>query len=105
MANAWQMTDHNFESRKNIRAGTYTAMVCGLLIAVFMIRMWNEPPLAPPPIDEGIEVNLGNSDFGSGKDQPLQAGEPAPVKQAKYVPPAPVVTKEDDAKDIVTDDK
>jgi outer membrane biosynthesis protein TonB len=105
MANAWQMNDPNFESRKNIRAGTYTALVCGGLLAIFMIRMWNDPPLPPPPIDEGIEVNLGNSDFGSGKDQPEEPGEPAPAKLAKYVPPAPVVQKEENAKDVVTDEK
>src|SRR5258708_5442167 len=105
MANAFQMTDHHFESQKNVRAGTYTAIVCGLLLAVFMLKMWDVPVIPIPPLDEGIEVNLGSSDKGFGKDQPLEPGEPAPARQQKYVAPTPIVEKADNNKEVITDDK
>lgn len=66
---------------------------------------WTLPPLPEKPIDEGIEVNLGNSDLGSGTDQPFEPGPPAPTNQQAYVPPAPVTAKDDNVKDIETDDK
>ena len=94
-----------FESKKNIKAGSYTAMVCALVLVIFFFVKWGMPPLPEPPIEEGIEVNLGNSDIGSGKDQPFEPGEPAPASpQTAYVPPKAEPAKED-VKDIETDDK
>src|SRR5438132_8938646 len=103
MSNSLIMTDE-FESKKNIQAGSYTALVCGLLLVIFLFVKWGLPPLPQPPVDEGIEVNLGNSDYGLGANQPFEHGEPAPVEKQTYVPPKPVVTKED-VKEVVTDDK
>ena len=76
-----------------------------MLFRSCLLMSWSMPPLPVPPIDEGIEVNLGNSDLGSGTDQPFEPGPPAPNNQQAYVPPAPVVAKEEAAKDIETDDK
>lgn len=104
MVNTMQMTD-NFESQKNIRAGSYTALVCALLLVIFLFVKWVEPPLPQPPVEEGMEVNLGNSDQGSGTDQPFEPGPPAPTNQQAYVPPAPVAHHEEAVKDIATDDK
>jgi hypothetical protein len=102
------MTDqyqHEFESKKNTRATLYTAVVVGAILGICMLMSWSIPPLPEKPLDEGIEVNLGNSDLGSGTDQPFEPGPPAPTNQQAYVPPAPVAAKDDDVKDIETDDK
>jgi len=94
-----------FESKKNIQAGSYTALVVGLMLVIFIFVKWGMPPLPEPPVEEGIEVNLGNSDAGLGNDQPYEPGEPAPAsQQTAYVPPKAEPAKED-AKDIETDDK
>jgi TonB family protein len=99
-----QHQQQEFESKKNLKASVYTAIVCGVIVAVGLIS-FALPPLPQPPIDEGIEVNLGNSDMGSGTDQPFEPGPPAPTNQVAYVPPAPVTAKDDAVKDIETDDK
>jgi hypothetical protein len=105
MSNLANMTDHEFESKKNVQAGGYTAAVVGGLLAIFFFVKWGMPPLPPPPaFDEGIEVNLGSSDVGSGDDQPFEPGPPAQSNQQTYVPPKTEVAKED-VKDIETDDK
>jgi hypothetical protein len=62
------------ESKKNIQAGSYTALVCVLMLVIFFFVKWGMPPLPEPPMDEGIEVNLGNSDAGMGNDQPFEPG-------------------------------
>jgi outer membrane biosynthesis protein TonB len=99
------MQTQESESKKNVQAGSYTALVCGLMLVIFFFVKWGMPPLPPAPIDEGIEVNLGNSDAGMGNDQPFEPGEPAPAsQQTAYVPPKVEVAKED-VKDIETDDK
>lgn len=99
------MTD-NFESRKNTRAGGYTALVCALLLVIFLFVRWGMPVIQPPPVEEGMEVNLGSSDAGLGNDQPFEPGEPAPAQQQQaYTPPQPTTTQDDNVKDIATDDK
>src|ERR1051325_1165856 len=101
MANAATMTD-NFEARKNMQAGTITAVILGLLLLLLLIVGWNIPHPAPPPLQEGLEVNLGNSDLGSGNDQPYEPGKPAPQDQQKYTPPKPVVAEKEEVKDPQT---
>ena len=98
------MQTQESESKKNIQAGSYTALVVGLVLVIFFFVKWGLPPLPEPPIEEGLEVNLGNSDAGMGKDQPFEPGSPAPVDQQTYTPPKAEPAKED-VKDIETDDK
>lgn len=94
-----------FESKKNIQAGSYTALVVVLMLVIFFFVKWGMPPLPEPPIEEGIEVNLGNSDAGLGNDQPFEPGEPAAASQQQaYVPPKAEPAKEE-VKDIETNDK
>ena len=105
MTNLTNMTEE-FESKKNIQAGSYTALVVGLMLAIFFFVKWTMPPLPPePPVEEGLEVNLGNSDIGSGKDQPFEPGSPAPVNEQKAVTPPKAAVAKEDVKDIETDDK
>lgn len=91
--------------KKNVQAGSYTALVVGLILVIFFFVKWGMPPLPEPPVEEGLEVNLGNSDMGGGNDQPFEPGSPAPAsEQTAYVPPKAEPAKED-VKDIETDDK
>ena len=48
-----------------------------LLVALVLISFGYDPPDPPIP-EEGVEVNIGNSDFGSG-DDPQPASEPTPA--------------------------
>jgi hypothetical protein len=105
MANITQMQHEQFESRKNLQAGSYTAVICILLLVIFLFVRWTLPPLPEMPADEGIEVNLGNSDQGLGKDQPFLPGQPSPQDQQAYTPPKVTPSEPEEVKDVETDDK
>jgi hypothetical protein len=77
-----------FEREKNLKASAYTALVCGLLLIIFFFAKWTLPQIAQPPIEVGIEVNLGNSDQGLGDVAPQIPGEPAAAKEEEFTPPA-----------------
>ncbi|WP_127125628.1 hypothetical protein [Pseudoflavitalea rhizosphaerae] len=94
----------NFESKKNMQAGTYTAIICGALLLIFLFVRWSLPPIPEPPVEEGIEVNLGSSDQGFGDDQPFEPGSPAPAEQASYTPPPPTPTPDAPDKEVEADD-
>lgn len=94
-----------FESRKNIKASGYTLMVCTLVLIIFLFVKWTLPNIPPPPEEEGIEVNLGNSDLGSGDDQPFLPGKPSPADDQSYTPPKLITAPVEDVKDFETDDK
>lgn len=98
--------DHEFESKKNLRATSYTAVVVAVLLLFFFLWKWPLQTFIAPALEEGIEVNLGNSDQGLGEDQPFLPGKPAPSDAQNYAPPPKTeVTKEEDVKDIATNDK
>lgn len=80
-------------------------MVCTLLLIVFLFVKWTLPNIPPPPEEEGIEVNLGNSDQGLGDDQPFLPGKPSPSDNQSYSPPKVAATPaKEDMKDFETDD-
>ncbi len=83
MSNYPYMT-YPFEREKNTKAATYTAIVCVLLFVIFFFVKWTLPQITPPVPEEGIEVNLGNSDEGFGDVAPQVPGEPAP-QQEEYL--------------------
>lgn len=97
------MTD-SFESQKNLKATGYTAVFCTLLLIVLLYASWTLPVEAPPVVEEGIEVNLGNSDKGLGTDQPYLPGQPAAENKEKYTPPKQAVVEKQPVKDVETDD-
>ncbi len=105
MPNSSIMLEHHFESQKNWKATTYTIVVVGVLLAIFIFWRWPLQQWYPPMPEEGMEVNLGNSDLGSGTDQPFEPGQPAPTDQQSYTPPKAENNPEEPAKDIATDDK
>lgn len=100
------MTDRNdhFESQKNFKAGGYTAGICVLLLIVFIYVGWTLPVNPPPVVEEGIEVNLGNSDQGLGDKQPFLPGKSAAEDKQKYTPPKQAVVEKEPVKDVETDD-
>ena len=83
-------------SKNKIISGICTVVLM-LLVAVVLISFGYDPPDPPIP-EEGVEVNIGNSDFGSG-DNPQPASEPvtptvsaAPNQVAtQHTEPAPSV--------------
>lgn len=93
----------SFEYRKNLKATGYTAVFLALLLVV-LLYSWTLPVEAPPPTEEGIEVNLGNSDKGMGTDQPYLPGKPAAEDKEKYTPPKQAVVEKQPVKDVETDD-
>ncbi len=97
------MTD-NFESEKNLKATGYTAVICALLLILFLYVSWTQPVEAPPVVEDGIEVNLGNSDQGLGANQPYLPGEPSAQDKEKYTPPRQAVVEKEPVKDVETDD-
>jgi outer membrane biosynthesis protein TonB len=86
--NNLRMTAPAFEREKNIKAASYTATVCVLLLIIFFFAKWTLPVVTQPPVMEGIEVNLGNSDEGLGDVAPQIPGEPSASKDEQYTPPA-----------------
>lgn len=97
------MTDH-FESQKNMKASGYTLMICVCLLIIFLFVKWTLPNIPPPPEEEGIEVNLGNSEQGLGEDQPFLPGKPSPADNQSYSPPKQINTPQEEIKDFETDD-
>lgn len=77
-----------FEREKNVKAAVYTLIVCIILLIIFFFTKWQLPQIAPPAIETGIEVNLGNSDEGLGTVAPQIPGEPAAAKEENVLPPA-----------------
>lgn len=78
---------YQFEKEKNIKALGLTALICaGLLLILFFVS-WTLPQMPVPIQDEGVEVNLGNSDQGIGDIAPQMPGEPALAEENTYNPP------------------
>ena len=99
------LQDAAFESKKNMQAGTITLAILAVLFLFLFLVGWTTPSMLQPVPEEGIEVNLGNSDAGLGNDQPFLPGQPAPQDQQQYTPPRQVETQKEDVKDPLSDDK
>lgn len=77
----------NFEKNKNLKALAYTAFILCALFLFFVLMSWSLPQIPQPIADTGVEVNLGNSDFGSGNVAPQIPNPPAQEQQTNYNPP------------------
>lgn len=84
----------NQEKQKNLRALGYTALTCGALVVALIFASWTLPTPPPEVIDNGIEVNLGNSDQGMGDIAPQLPGEPTSDDQTPTDNPPPMVATE-----------
>jgi hypothetical protein len=98
-------SEHEFNARKNRIAGLYTLLICGSLLLMLFLISWNLPFNPPTPMEEGLEVNLGNSDQGLGSNQPFLPNDPSKQDQEKYTPPKTSATTREALKDVETDDK
>ncbi len=98
-------SDANFESKKNMQAGTITLAILSILFLLFFFVGWTTPSVLQPQPEEGMEVNLGNSDAGLGNDQPFEPGKPAPQDQQQYTPPKQAETQKEEVKDPLSTDK
>ncbi len=94
----------DFENKKNLQAGTITGVIVGALLAFLFLVSWSIPTPVIPLVEEGMEVNLGNSDDGSGTVQPLIPGAPADAREQVNTPPKASNTIAEDAKAVETDD-
>ena len=74
--------NHQFEAEKNRKALLYTLCIVGLFLIIAIFYTW--PLLIPPtpPVQDLIDVNLGNEQEGMGDVQPLVKGERAPDNQS-----------------------
>ncbi len=90
----------DFEKEKNLKASAYTFLIAGGLFLFLMLAKLTMHVAAQPVAEDPIEINLGSGDQGSGNDQPLLPGNPAPAEQTAYIPPQPVHSTEPDVKDV-----
>lgn len=65
-----------------LKSGIATAVIVLLSVLLMSLNIFAYTPPDPPIPEEGVEVNLGDSDFGQG-DSPEPASE-----AANYAPPA-----------------
>lgn len=74
--------NHSFEAEKNRKALMYTTGIVGIFLIIAIFYTW--PLLIPPtpPVQDLIDVNLGNEQEGMGNIQPLVKGERAPDNQS-----------------------
>lgn len=75
-----------FESQKNKKAFLYTAIICGILLLLFILISWKVMPPSIPVVQDLIEINLGNNENGFGEEQPLIKGERSPSQEAVVLP-------------------
>lgn len=94
----------DFETSKNVKAGTITGVISGALLLFFFLVSWSVPAPPLPPVEEGMEVNLGNSDDGAGDVQPLRPGAPAAAEKEVNTPPKAANTPVENVKAVETDD-
>ncbi|MBR6991574.1 MAG: energy transducer TonB [Bacteroidales bacterium] len=77
----------NQEKKNKVTSGIITAIVLGAIVVICLAFGYDPPD--PPIPEEGVEVNLGNSDNGSG-DNPMPAASeassaPRPVSATEQV--------------------
>ena len=97
----------DFERNKNLKASGITLLLCSLLFIIFFFVRWTLPNIPPPILEEGIEVNLGNSETGSGDRAPQIPGEPskaeepvtASAKATKSIPQPQNITTDENETD------
>ena len=87
------------ESQNKLKAAAVTIVVHGALLLLFFLITIAMTVPAPPAIEEGIEVNLGNSDIGFGDIQPLVPGEPAPESMPETSAPKQQIAETVDEKE------
>ncbi|MDQ2751526.1 MAG: hypothetical protein M3R72_00715 [Bacteroidota bacterium] len=95
-------TEQEFERSKNRKALGITLAICLLLFLLMFLVSWTAPQTPPPVVDNGIEVNLGNSDAGLGTVAPQMQGEMSKEEETSVQPPKAVAShnEPDESKDV-----
>ncbi len=93
-----------FNQQKNLKAGTYTVLLLGSLLALCFIISWAQPVAPVVQEEEGMEVNLGDSETGIGDVQPLLPCDPALEAEAIQTPPAQPIKSSPLEKEVETND-
>lgn len=93
------------QDNKSRQKALIYAIVSYVLLAVilFLVR-WSTPAQPPVLIEDGIEVNLGNSDEGLGEEPPLIPGPPSASNETSYDPPKTSSSTTEQMKDVDTDE-
>jgi outer membrane biosynthesis protein TonB len=94
-----------FDQDKNLKASTYTILLVGGLLIISFLISWAPPPPIEIPVEEGMEVNLGNSEMGAGDIQPLLPDEPVDLIEEVKPSPPQAAAQEAPVKDIETNDE
>jgi outer membrane biosynthesis protein TonB len=81
-------TDLHFERNKNLKALGYTVAIVTAIFFFFLLVSWTQPVLPPVVVDQGVDVNLGNSDVGMGNVAPQIPGPPSNEETNNNPPPA-----------------
>ena len=95
----------SFEIKKNTKAFSYTALICGLFLLIAILYTWPLQVSPTPVAQDLIEINLGNEKEGKGDVQPLVKGDPAPAVKEVYTHTKYSPVKEEPAKEIPADEK
>jgi len=93
------------ESQKNVKAAAVTIVVHAVLLILFFFITIAMAVPTPPVVEEGIEVNLGNSDIGFGDLQALVPGDPAPEAMPESSPPKQQIAETADEKEKEVSDR
>ena len=72
-------------------SGISTAAIVALAILLMSLNIFAYEPPDPPTPEEGVEVNLGDSDFGLG-DSPEPASQATSYARSVPRPPLPFRT-------------
>ena len=78
--------NEQFEKRKNLKALGLTILITGGLFLFLFLVSWTVPVPQPVAVDEGIEVNLGNSETGFGDVAPQIPGDLSDSKETNVSP-------------------
>lgn len=92
-----------FETEKNRKAFTYTAIILAAILLILLLVSWKHEPIPPHVVDELIEINLGNDIEGFGEVQPLIKGDKSPSTEAGMQQQTSAATNTT-AEDFNTDD-
>jgi hypothetical protein len=105
-----------FERQKNIKAFSYTTVIVGGLLIIFLFAKMTLPPKEIPqeeqyveialPDEPPLDINLGNNNVGSGNVQPIVTGTPSSAPTSNEVSPAPAknITSQVATKDVETEE-
>src|SRR4051795_13618819 len=88
-------TQQEFERQENLKALGLTILICAIVFLLMFLVSWTLPQPEQPVVDEGIEVNLGNSDQGVGNIAPELPGEMSNSDETNIQSPKAAAAREE----------